>query len=71
MAKFCAWCGKPIGDDDVFCAWCGKRADGSDAPATPPAPSGNRAAKRSKNAYHAAAPQIMAQMAEAARRRKR
>ncbi len=29
MAKYCAWCGKQIGDSDVFCSFCGKRADGS------------------------------------------
>ena len=39
MAKFCAWCGKPLEDGDVFCGWCGRRADGSDAaPAAPEAP---------------------------------
>ena len=30
MAKFCAWCGKPLEDEDVFCGYCGRRADGSD-----------------------------------------
>ena len=38
MAKFCAWCGKPVDDGDVFCGACGRRADGSDAPAAPSAP---------------------------------
>lgn len=29
MAKFCAWCGQPVGDNDVFCGHCGRQASGA------------------------------------------
>ena len=32
MAKFCAYCGKPMADADVFCANCGKRVSAPPAP---------------------------------------
>ncbi len=31
MAKYCAHCGKQIGDKAIFCKYCGKKADFSDA----------------------------------------
>ena len=38
MAKFCAYCGKPMGDGDVFCANCGRQAAPPQAPQQPVQP---------------------------------
>ena len=38
MAKFCAYCGKPMADADLFCANCGKRVNAAPTPARPAVP---------------------------------
>ena len=51
MAKFCAYCGKPMADADLFCANCGKRVNA--APAAPQQPQPQQPAQPPQGTWQA------------------